>query len=81
MSTAALTLFKFNLACISTLEMQIVNNNKCVDHLVDITNLHEKHFKAVEQKLDHIADKQATLIKVNKAQNDRLYETKIWYGR
>jgi hypothetical protein len=49
----------FNLARISKLQMQIVNN-KCVDHLVDITNLHEKHFKATDQKLDNVADKLAT---------------------
>jgi hypothetical protein len=64
MSTAALTLSTFNSACISTLEMQIISNNKRVDHLVDITNLHEKHFKAVDQKL--VSDKLATLLKINK---------------
>jgi hypothetical protein len=50
MSAAALTLLTFNSARISTLETQIVNNNKCVDHLVDITNLHKKHFKSSEPK-------------------------------
>jgi hypothetical protein len=47
MSTAALTLSTFNSARISTLETQIASNNKQVDHLVDITSLHEQHFKAV----------------------------------
>jgi hypothetical protein len=61
MLAAALTL-----STISTLETQIVNNNKRVDHLVNITNLHEKHFKAVDKKLDDISDKLATLIKINK---------------
>jgi hypothetical protein len=46
--------------------MQIVNNNKRVDHLVNITNLHENHFRAVDQKLDDIVDKLAMLIKINK---------------
>jgi hemerythrin len=54
------------LAKISTLETQIVNNYKRVDHLVDITNLHEQYFKAVDKKLDDISDKLATLIKINK---------------
>ncbi len=43
MSAAALTLSTFNSARISTLALQIVNNNKHVDHLVDITSLHERH--------------------------------------
>jgi hypothetical protein len=47
MSAAALTLSTFNSARISTLEMQIVNNNKQVDHLVDIASLHKNHFRAV----------------------------------
>jgi hypothetical protein len=49
-----------------TLETQIVNNNKPVDHLVDITSLHKNHFRAVDKKLDDVADKLATLIKINK---------------
>jgi hypothetical protein len=64
MSAVALTLSSFNLARILTLEMQIIN--KCVDHLVDITSLHENHFRAVDKKLDDVADKLATLIKINK---------------
>jgi hypothetical protein len=47
MSAAALTLSTFNSARISTLEMQIVNNNKRIDHLVDIMSLHKNHFWAV----------------------------------
>jgi hypothetical protein len=41
MSAAVLTLSTFNSAKISHLETQIVNNNKCVDHLVDIAALHK----------------------------------------
>jgi hemerythrin len=37
-----------------------------VDHLVDITNLHEKHFKAEDQKLDNVSEKLVTLLKINK---------------
>ncbi len=66
MSTATLTLSSFNSAKISHLETQIVNNNERVDHLVDITTLHENHFKAMDKKLDDVADKLATLIHVNK---------------
>jgi hypothetical protein len=66
MSTAALTLSTFNSAQILTLEMQIINNNKRVDHLVDITSLHENHFLAVDKKLDDVTDILATLIKINK---------------
>jgi hypothetical protein len=54
--------------------MQIENNNKCVDHLVDITNLHQKHFKAVDQKLDDVADKLPTLIKINKVHFAKMTE-------
>jgi hypothetical protein len=66
MSTAALTLSTFNPACISTLELQITLNNKKVDHLVDISNLHTQHFKAVDQKLDDISDKLSTMLCINK---------------
>ncbi len=66
MSRAALTLSTFNSAKISHLETQIVNNNKRVDHLINITALHENHFWAVDQKIDKVADKLATLIKINK---------------
>ncbi len=62
MSTAALTLSTFNSARISMLEMQIASNNKRVDHLVDITSLHEQHFKAVDRKLDDISDKLALML-------------------
>ncbi len=66
MSAAALTLLTFNLAKISHLETQIVNNNKRVDHLVDITALHENHFQAVDKKVDDMAHKLATLLSINK---------------
>ncbi len=55
-----------NSAKISHLETQIINNNKCMDHLVDITALHENHFRAVDQKVDDMADKLATLLRINK---------------
>jgi len=66
MSTAALTLSTYNSACISTLKLQITSNNKKVDHLVDISNLHEQHFKAVNQKLDDVSDKLSTMLRINK---------------
>jgi hypothetical protein len=66
MSAAALTLSTFNSAKISHLETQIINNNKRVDHLVDIAALHKNHFRAVDQKVDDMADKLATLLKINK---------------
>jgi hypothetical protein len=66
MSAAALTLSTFNSAKISHLETQIVNNNKCIDHLVNIAALHENHFHAVDQKVDDMADKWATLLQINK---------------
>jgi len=66
MSAAAHTLSTFNLARISKLESQIINNNKCVDHLVNITSLHECHFKGVDQKLDNVADKLALMLRINK---------------
>jgi hypothetical protein len=66
MSAAVLTLSTFNSAKISHLETQIVNNNKRVDHLVDIMALHENHFKAVDQKVDDVAEKLAMILKINK---------------
>jgi len=66
MSLAALTLSTFNSSRISKLETQIASNNKCVNHLVDITSLHEKHFKAVDHKLDNISDKLSMLLCINK---------------
>ncbi len=66
MSAAALTLSTFNSAKISHLEMQIINNNKRVDHLIDIAALHENHFRAIDQKVDDMADKLATLLHINK---------------
>ncbi len=66
MSTVALTLASFNSAKILHLEMQIVNNNKRLDHLVDITALHEKHFKAVDQKVDDMAKQLANILRYDK---------------
>jgi hypothetical protein len=72
MSTAALTLASFNSAKISHLETQIVNNNKRLDHLVDITALHEKHFKAVDQKLDDMATQLAHILRYDKVKFSKL---------
>jgi len=66
MSAAALTLATFNTTRISKLETQIAHNNKCLDHLVGITTLHEQHFKAVDQKLDDVSSKLALLLRINK---------------
>jgi hypothetical protein len=33
---------------------------------VDITSLHEKHFKAVDHKLDNVSDKLSMLLRINK---------------
>jgi hypothetical protein len=66
MPAAALTLSTFNSARISTLETQILSNNKGVDHLVDIKSLHEKHFKAVNHKLNDVSDKLLMMLGINK---------------
>jgi hypothetical protein len=67
MSAASLMLSTINTAKISVLEKKIALNNKRLDHLVDITSLHEQHFKAVDQKLDDIANQLAIIMAVNKA--------------
>ena len=72
MSTAALTLASFNSAKILHLETQIVNNNKRLDHLVDITALHENHFKAVDQKLDDMATQLAHILRYDKVKFSKL---------
>jgi uncharacterized coiled-coil protein SlyX len=64
MSAAALSLATFNMAKISHLEMQIAHNNKQLDYLVEITTLHEQHFKAATKKLDDVSDKLAMLLKI-----------------
>jgi hypothetical protein len=66
MSATALTLATYNTARISKLETQIAQNNKRLDHLVDITSLHEQHFKAVDKKLDNVAEKLALVLRINK---------------
>jgi hypothetical protein len=48
------------------LELQIALNNKKVDHLVDVSNLHKQHFKAVDQKLDDVSNKLSTMLCINK---------------
>jgi hypothetical protein len=72
MSTTVLTLASFNSAKISHLETQIVNNNKRLDHLVDITALHENHFKAVDQKLDDMATQLAHILRYDKVKFSKL---------
>jgi hypothetical protein len=66
MSAAALRLSTFNSAKISTLETQIASNNKRVDHLVNISSLHEKHFKGMDCKLDDVSDNLALMLRINK---------------
>jgi hypothetical protein len=61
MSTAAFTLSTYNSACISTFESQII-----LDHLVDVSNCQAQHFKAIDQKLDDVSDKLATMLHINK---------------
>ncbi|MFN9938427.1 MAG: hypothetical protein ACK56I_03030, partial [bacterium] len=72
MSTAALTLSTFNTVKISHLETQIVNNNKRLDHLVDITALHEQHFKAVDKKIDDMAELLVKILCYNKVKFAKL---------
>jgi hypothetical protein len=72
MSSAALTLATFNTTKISHLEMQIVINNKRLDHLVDITALHDKHFKAVDQKVDNMAAQLANILRYDKVKFSKL---------
>jgi hypothetical protein len=66
MSTAALTLASYNAAKISSLETKIAQNSKKIDHLIDITALHEQHFKAVDQKLDDVVEKLSLMLRINK---------------
>ncbi len=63
-ATTRLTLDTYNMVQISKLENKIAANEK-VDHLVDITNLREQQFKAVNQKLD-ISNSLATMLPINK---------------
>jgi hypothetical protein len=72
MLAASLTLSTINTAKISALESKIALNNKRLDHLVDITALHEQHFKVVDQKLDDISRQLVLLISVNKAHFPKL---------
>jgi hypothetical protein len=48
------------------LEDKISANEKKVDHLIDITNLHENHVKAVDHKIDDISNQLATMLQVKK---------------
>jgi len=64
--TAGSMLATYNAVQISKLEDKIAANNKKVDSLIDITNLHEKHFKAVDQKLDDISNQLATMLQISK---------------
>jgi hypothetical protein len=57
----------YNAVQIPKLENKINTSEKKVDHLIDITNLHEQHFKAVDQKIDDISNQLTTMLQVNKA--------------
>ncbi len=50
-ATDTLTLATYNAVQISKLDDKINTNNQIVEHLIDITNLHKQHFKAVDQKV------------------------------
>jgi uncharacterized coiled-coil protein SlyX len=76
MSAAALTLATYNTARISKLETQIAQNNKRLDHLVNITSLHEQRFKAVDKKLDDVAEKLALVLRINKVHFAKM--TDLW---
>jgi hypothetical protein len=65
-ATAGLTLTTCNAVQISKLENKIAANNKKVDHLIDITNLHEQHIKAINQKLDGMSDQLSTMLQIHK---------------
>jgi hypothetical protein len=62
-ATAALTLATYNTVQISKVKNKITANEKKLDHLIDITNLHKQHFKAVDTKLDDISNQLATMFK------------------
>ena len=64
---AGLTLATYNAMQISKLENKIATNKKKLDYLIDITNLHEQHFKAVDQRLDDISNQLTTMLQVKKA--------------
>jgi hypothetical protein len=66
MSVAALTLI--NLQICSHINTQITNRVEQQKSWppVDISNLHEQHFQAVDQKLDVVSDKLATILCINK---------------
>jgi hypothetical protein len=54
-ATTGLKLATYNAAQISKLESKIAANKNKLDHLIDITNLNEQHFKAMDSKLDYIS--------------------------
>jgi hypothetical protein len=66
-TTAGLTLATYNTVQISKLDAKIAANDKKLAHLIDITYLHEKHFKAEDQKIDDISNQLATMYKSPKS--------------
>lgn len=63
---AVLTLSTYNAVQISKLENKITVNEKKLDHLIDIPNLHQQHFRAMDQKIDNISNQLATMLQINK---------------
>jgi hypothetical protein len=66
---ADLTLATANAVQISKLEDKI--NCQKVNHLIDITNLHEQLSKGVDDKIDKISQQVANLIHVNRATSSK----------
>ncbi len=66
MVTTRLTLATYNAVQITKLEDQVNMQDQKLDHLINITKLHEAHFKAVDEKVDKISNSLANLIKVDK---------------
>jgi hypothetical protein len=82
MSATALTLATYNTARISKLETQIATNNKRLDHLVDITALHKKHFKAVvqAQMTDFMEQKFGTAVAISERLIRTVYSNRLSPG-
>jgi hypothetical protein len=66
LASAGLTMAMYNAVQISKLENKMASNKKKLDHLINITNLYEQHFKAVDQKIDNISNQLAIMLQVNK---------------
>ncbi len=65
-ATAGLTLATYNAVQIPKLESKISANEKKLDHLMDIINLHKQHFKAVDQKVNYVSNQLATMLQINR---------------